>query len=657
MDFFESQDLARRNTGWLVFLFVLAVLGIIATVFLFVTGLIGYLGRHELAEQNLGWVDLLDPGIFFAVATVTLLVVAGGSLFKLIQLRGGGTAIAEALGGRRINPDSTDPTERRVLNVVEEMAIASGTPAPPVYLLDAEEGINAFAAGFSPSDAVIGVTRGTAQLLSRDELQGVIAHEFSHILNGDMRLNLRLIAVLHGILVIGILGYFVLRSAFYSGLARSHSRSERSNPLPLIALGVGLMVIGFVGTFFGKLIKAAVSRQREYLADAAAVQFTRNPAGIAGALKKIGGFHMGSQVQSPNAPEASHMFFGEGAIAKLGGMLSTHPPLPQRIRRIEPSWEGPFPAGSAGAVPMEDELPASGGARGAAPDAALGFAAQAAASGTQDLRAGLAHIGQPTEEHVRYAAELLRGLPPPVAAAAHEPYGARALIYALLINTDPTARKIQLDRLAQAADQGVQRETIRLLPVVERLDAQVRLPVIDMAIPALRALSPSQYQSFKQNVIELIRADQKLDLFEWSLQRILLHHVEPQFTRVRPPRVKHHGLERLRAECEVLLSCLAYAGHENEEHALVAFEQAASSLGLRQMNPIPFQNCGLDALDAALDRLVLAAPRLKRQVLNACATCISADRQVTVEEAELLRAISDTLDCPMPPLLPGQRLA
>ena len=248
-----------------------------------------------------------DPQLLVISVVGTLVIVGGGSLNKMVQLRGGGQTVAEELGGRLLTAGTADPVERRLLNVVEEMAIASGTPTPPVYLMDREDGINAFAAGFSPTDAVIGVTKGTATQLDRDELQGVIAHEFSHILNGDMRLNIRLMGLLHGILIIGMLGYFLLRLSFYTGGGR-RSRSGKE-AIPIMAIGAGLAVIGFAGTFFGNLIKAAVSRQREFLADASAVQFTRQPDGLAGALKKIGGFSAGSSIENPNAPEASHMFF------------------------------------------------------------------------------------------------------------------------------------------------------------------------------------------------------------------------------------------------------------------------------------------------------------------------------------------------------------
>lgn len=677
MDFFESQDQARKSTGRLVILFSLAVLTIVVAVYLLISGLLVYAAQEKatrdlFAEQQ---PTLWNLELLLYVAWGTLVVVAGGSLYKILQLRAGGTVIAESLGGRRIYPDSADPMERKVLNVVEEMAIASGTPAPPVFLLDQEPGINAFAAGFEPGDAVIGVTAGTAKRLSRDELQGVIAHEFSHILNGDMRLNIRLIGILHGILIIGILGYFILRSALYSG-ARSSGRRRGGPPFPIIALGIGLLVIGYAGTFFGRLIQSAVSRQREFLADAAAVQFTRNPAGIAGALKKIGGFSSGSEIQSPNAPEVSHMFFGKAISSFLGGMFATHPPLPERISRIDPSWKGEFPEIETDELGVLPEPAAAGfagqaQARAAAPAAAPAAAAPAAAAPAAAAPAtpffgvegrltsaqiddAVDHIGKPTAAHLGYAAQILRNIPPPVIAAAREPYGARALIYTLLIDRDPGPRAVQLERLAAHADPGVFQATERLLPLVSWLSPRVRLPLVDLAVPALRSLSPAQYRAFAENVRELVKADQVLDLFEWTLQRILLHHVKPEFIKVAAPRVKYNGLDRVIPQVQLLLSTLAYAGSPDPAASRAAFDMAATHLMLPHLKILPVEETNLEGLDSALDVLNETAPRLKKQLLKACTACVTADREITASEAELLRAISDSLGVPLPPILPGR---
>jgi Zn-dependent protease with chaperone function len=642
-DFFDRQDNARRSTVRLTVLFSLAVVAIIASIELLLAVTLGFLGRNP-DTGAIDWTVVSDPQLF-ALATVgTLVLVGGGSLFKVAQLRAGGRVVAEQLGGRLLNSDTAVASEQRLLNIVEEMAIASGTPTPPVYLMDQEEGINAFAAGFQPSDAVIGVTRGTAETLTRDELQGVIAHEFSHILNGDMRLNIRLMGLLHGILIIGILGYFILRMAAFSG-HRRRSR-EGGNQMPLLALGAGLMAVGFFGTFFGNMIKAAVSRQREFLADASAIQFTRQASGIAGALKKIGGIATGSVVQNPNAPESSHLFFGR-ATSGLSALFSTHPPLPERIRRLDPSWDGIFPAVAAVAPSGTSASAMAAGAVGLAG----GGEARGATEETFDVSHAVEDLGAPTDAHIRYAAALVHSLPPALLSAAHEPHGARAVVYALLLDRDAGIRRAQLDRLAAAADGGVHEETLRLAPLVDALDVRTRLPLIDIALPALRRLTATQYELFREHVIALVQADEAIDVFEWSLSRILLHELAPAYSRVQPPRVRVRKLSAVGPHLRRLLSALAHAGHRDTQAAGKAFDEAWRTLRLPEAHLLEANQTGVATLDDAVERLAVAAPAIKRQVLRAAITCITADRHVTATEVELVRAVSTSLGCPMPPVL------
>lgn len=638
-DFFQQQDAARRSTGRLVVLFGLAILAIVASIWVLLAAITGYFGRDP--ETNaIDWTALGDDPRLLIVAFVgALAVIGGGSLYKIAQLRGGGRVVAEQLGGRLVTGDTSDPIERRLLNVVEEMAIASGTSTPPVYMMDAETGINAFAAGFAPQDAVIGVTRGAATTLDRDELQGVIAHEFSHILNGDMRLNIRLMGLLHGIFVIGMIGYFILRMSFYTGGGRSR---DSKGAMPILALGAGLAFVGFAGTFFGNLIKAAVSRQREFLADSSAVQFTRHPGGIAGALKKIGGFAAGSEVENPNAPQASHMFFGR-ATSGFSAMFSTHPPLAERIKRIDPSWDGGFP-----------ELPGPGeGAPGTVgPPGASGFAGgETEGAAGPALADAVGQVGQPTSAHIAFAGALIDRLPEALVAAAHEPYGARALIYALLLDRDEGPRRLQLAHLEAAADDGVYEETVKLARLVDRLDPTMRLPLVEIALPALCALTPWQYELFRKNLVELVEADEMLDLFEWSLQRILLRDMQGRFGRSGPERVRHRSLRAVGSPLAVMLSVLAYVGNRDAGAAAHAFGEAWQGLALPETGLLGHEECGFAALDEALAELDHAAPMVKKRVLEAAVVCVTADRQVTVEEAELLRAVSASISCPMPPIL------
>jgi hypothetical protein len=403
-----------------------------------------------------------------------------------------------------------------------------------------------------------------------------------------------------------------------------------------------------------------VSRQREFLADASAVQFTRNPSGIAGALQKIGGAITGSRIHHPNAPQASHMFFGRAITSGLSGLFSTHPPLPQRIRRIEPDWDGTFtrPAPAPSAMDAAPPRSAEREQRAALARAAA-IAAAAGSSILADERTyenAVARIGSLTEEHIAYAQRLIDGLPPDIRSAVHETYGAQAVVAGLLLSRDEEVRSRQLDLVERTTDRGLDDETRRLLPLVETVPDEARLPLVDLAIPTLRNLSPPQYQRFRSLIGELVRADGRIDLFEWVLHHILVRHLDPAFDRVRPTPVQYYALHRLEGECELTLSTLAWLGTSDEEEARAAFASGAGQLGLAGLQLQPADACRLDELSPALDRLATIAAPLKKRLIIACATTIHHDRAITVREGELLRAICDQLDCPMPPLLPGQPL-
>jgi Zn-dependent protease with chaperone function len=665
MDFFDHQERARRKTGRLVLMFIVAVVGIIVLAYLAVA--IGFMFLNQpKSGQSMGPAPTLwNPMLLLAVGVAVVAIVGCGSLFKISQLAGGGRVVAESLGGRLLDTGSTDPGERKLLNVVEEMAIASGVPVPKVYLMDNEQAINAFAAGFGPDDAVIGVTRGCVDLLDRDELQGVIAHEFSHILNGDMRLNIRLIGILFGILVIGLIGRMVLSSMRYSGGGRSRSNSKNGGGAILVILGVALalMVIGYLGFFFGGLIKSAVSRQREFLADASAVQFTRYPGGIGGALKKIGGYSFGSRVLNPRAEEVSHMFFGQGVSNALGGLGATHPPLDQRISRIEPGWDGVFPEVRQPRHVSEKQLKKQAKlSRGEARRKAIGALTAMGAGavlGQAEGATAVLQVGQPTDAHVQRARDLLNAIPAEVKDATHSSLGACAVIYAMLLSDEPEVHTRQTEAIREAVDAPAAAESVKLGDAIQGMDPSARLPLLDMAMPALHNLAPGQYQAFKGCVSTLIAADQRIDLFEWMLGRVLLRRLAPAFEpgkRTRQ-RVRYYSLKPVRDHLATLLSTLARHGHADHESAKHAFDQAMEHLPL---SPTPGLTepdaCGLRQIGEALTKLNTVGPREKKAVINACAVCITADKQVTPAEAELLRAVCDSLDCPMPPLLPGQAL-
>ena len=647
MDFFQHQETARRRTGLLIFYFAAAVVLITLLTYAIVAGAL-LLTRADHGAQaqpaTAPALALWDPTLFAIVALGTLALVGGGSLYRVASLAGGGHTVAEMMGGRPILPQTVDPDERKILNVVEEMAIASGTPVPPVYLLEHEDGINAFAAGYTPGDAVIGVTRGCIRNLSRDELQGVIAHEFSHILNGDMRLNIRLIGVLYGILLISMTGWIIFRStAGFSGSSDRDDGDKRGgNPWPLV--GLALYVLGYVGVFFGNLIKAAVSRQREFLADASAVQFTRNPDGIAGALKKIGALAEGSRVAAPEAREASHLFFGD-AVGHLLGFFATHPPLAERIRRIDPSFDGKFVRGRAAAAgPPQPEAAAM-----------AGFVAQAQPGrGTSriDPQDMVNRIGTIEPGQLAYASALLTALPAPLKALAHEPFAARAVVLALLVDRESEAvRAVQLRRLGTHAEPALLREVEKTLPLVQRLAPELRLPLVSMAVPALRRLSRDQFEAFAADVRELVRADNRVSLFEYALQRLLFRHLAAQHGTAPSFAGPSRSADLLVGPVRHVLGVLAHVGGSGPAAAAGAFASGVRTLGWPGVDPsLPLRDPDLRKLDLALDQLDVAAPALKRRILAACAACIGADGKVTLEEGELLRAIADSLGCPIPPL-------
>ncbi|MCC6883094.1 MAG: M48 family metallopeptidase, partial [Verrucomicrobiales bacterium] len=497
MDFFDHQERARRRSRWLVLYFLLAILGLIATLYAVVLAAYAWSGPgvEKLGLASWWW----QPELLALTVVGTLIVVLGGSGFKTMQLSGGGAVLAREVGGRPIDVRTGDFHEKRLLNVVEEMAIASGVPVPEVYVLNEESAINAFAAGFTPSDAVIGVTRGTLKRLSREELQGVIAHEFSHILNGDMRLNLRLIGLIFGILVITFVGRLLLRGAYYGGSA---GRREGNGKVPIFAVGLALMAVGYLGYLCGQLIKAAVSRQREFLADASAVQFTRNPDGIAGALKKIGGLAMGSSLRTPMAEEASHLFFGSAVTSAF----ATHPPLEERIRRIDPTWNGQFTAATA----LPDH-PAEGEAQVPSGAASAGISSFSASRVPLRLTEGelLKSMGHLHPEQIALGRTLHESLPEDWVSLARTEPGARDLLLALLLGQDEGLADSEVALLRLRLPSQEASRITALHGAVAGLHSSVKRALVDLSIPSLRRLLPEEYESFRALTKALMSADRR----------------------------------------------------------------------------------------------------------------------------------------------------
>lgn len=655
--FFEQQADARRRTWLLLLVYCVGVTVIILGVYFAVMATWIYLERTNSETAGLMGYEISwwQPSLFLAVTFMTLLVVAGGSLYKVIQLSGGGESFAKMLGLRRIYPSTRDRDERKLLNVVEEMAIASGVPVPPVYVMRDEAGINAFAAGYKPKDAVIGVTRGCLRLLSRDELQGVVAHEFSHILNGDMRLNIRLMAILHGILIIAMTGYFLLRISVHGGHSRrSYDRDSRGGgAMPILILGVLLVVLGYVGVFFGKLIKSAISRQREFLADASAVQFTRNPLGITGALKKIGGFVHGSAVGDANAEEMSHFFFANGVGLSLSSLLATHPPLPLRIKRIDPHFSGQFVNITPEDLQFADESAAEADPQQpqqAAPQGVFGPLEPVFKVTPQEI---VDRVGTMTPDHLDFARMLIASIPLLVMNQAHDGYGARALIYCLLLDRQPEIRDRQLEYLRNNTEKAIAEEIQKLLAETSKLSPEHRLPLIDIAIPALKGLPDSEYLIFRKHVDALVRADDECSLFEYALQRTLLRHVEAGRdlgeAASKPSQTRSSSWK---ADAAELVLQLAYLSNNETQKAQQAAESGLSTLGVTLADP---QTKGsITTLHKVLGALENTPDDQREVTLKACVAAVAADDLISVEEAEIIRAIADALNCPVPPFLPNQ---
>ncbi|HHX8656014.1 TPA: M48 family metallopeptidase [Vibrio diabolicus] len=611
MNFFDHQDTARQRTGLLVFLFSLAVVTITGLVSVLSIGIYyGVTGEHFDQETALTYVLLCFAGV--------LLVVAISSMVRLSALTSnGGRGVAESIGGKLISSNTLDAKHRQLLNVVEEMAIASGIPVPPVYVMQEERGINAFAAGMSIDDAVIGVTQGALDSFSRDELQGVIAHEFSHILNGDMRLNTRLIGVLFGITCIAHFGHLVLDNTHHtSRVSRSSSDSDKGFAV-IMLIAIICLVLGWIGTLFGSMIKAAISRQREFLADASAVQFTRNDQGIAGALKKIGSHMAGSSLNIKASDEMSHMMFGQSKLSGFSGLFATHPPLEERIRRIEPGWDGSFSQSSHRPTTSFEN------------DNVSGFTSGTSTQPEKPTTAELSEVGQ----------QLLNQLPSELVDIAREPYSARFIAFALIFDGSELQRemiKSHIPNVSQA----------QLLPWLDYdLPLHLRFPLLELSIPALKSLSEGQKNRLCQVLRELSQTDDHYSLAEWCVINLL----EKQLLESYGCTKKIQSLKQLKESVFWLLRELAWVSHSQPEDAQRAFSSALTCLGFNDAELQPAnKNWGLNR--AALELLLQLKPKSRRLFVKACRLAIESDGKVTVAEGELYRVIACFLEVPEPPL-------
>jgi Zn-dependent protease with chaperone function len=640
VDFYARQENARRTTRWLLFAFLVSVALVVAAIDAVVVVLFGF---SESGASPVGAV--------VATTIVTLAVICGASLFKTLSLRAGGGVVARSLGGVRIDRATRDPALRRLHNVVEEMAIASGVTMPEVYLLENEDGINAFAAGNSPADAAIAVTRGAATRLKRDELQGVVAHEFSHILNGDMRLNLRLLGWTFGLLAIAIIARIVLQSS-----PRGGGRGRKDGAAALVLAALAVMVLGYIGVFFGRLLQAAVSRNRERLADASAVQFTRDPQGLTGALLKIAGLAAGSRLVAPEGEQVAHMLFAPG----FSRLFATHPALDERLKELNPQFRASeLPALAAAAARDAERQRAADAAqapRVPSTDSAAAGSPLAALAET-GIDAPMAHgiaalAGTIGSQQVKYAEGARVAIPEGLRTFVESPDHARALIIVVLLSKVPEVLAEQRRVLVSGYGEEFAARVSGLGALVDTLDPALRLPVVQQLFPALRQLSLNERAQLRVTVDKLARADARIDVFECCLTLLLAASLDDLDGGTL------HGSASLLQEIEsigVTFAILAEQGSDDDAQARRAFE-AGIAVVLPERRPAyrsiadwPRQ------LGAALTRLSALRPYAKQVLIEGMVRCVAHDQKLSTEEGELLRTVCAVLHCPLPPLLAPAR--
>jgi Zn-dependent protease with chaperone function len=557
------------------------------------------------------------------IVLVTMGLMMLASLYRAATIARGGGQIARMLGGTAIHGDDPDPLHQRLVNVVEEMAIASGVPVPEIFVLEREAGINAFAAGITHTDAAIAVTRGSLERLNRAELQGVIAHEFSHILNGDMRLNQRLIGFSFGILVLWLMGRWLLRSMRFARASRNRGTSAA------VLIGVVLSLIGGIGVFFSRLIKAAVARHRERLADASAVQFTREPAGLAGALKKIGGFT--THLSSVETEEVAHMLFGRGGPT-FRGFFATHPPLIDRIRALEPSFDGNFPSA---VEPLPSPVETSAGTVAKlAPDQSV----------AQPELDAVGSVGRP-----EVGAALHGAIPEELHHAAHSQESSFLLVLALALSTDEPTRRRQEPLLEKKLGPERAGRCARLRAELGYLDRRLWLPLLELAAPALKARPGEQLEFLFALVEELATVDAQVDVFEYVMLRMLASYSGAALHRRGGPAL---GAD---AAVATVLATTAAFGHGDAASARAACDAGLAAIGMKTTPALTatVERClaarTVTVLDDALAALARLTERSRRRVLIALLATVRHDRNVEIVEAELFRAVAAVLGCPMPP--------
>lgn len=650
MNFFQQQEQARAKTRRLIIVYILAVAVIVVSldaVFLLVK-FFTVSESPQLLTESVNIKALIEAEsnslLLFSLGIVAFIGLA--SLYRMMSLRGGGGKVASALGGSRVDGNHSDRKVRRLVNIVEEMAIASGLPVPQVYVLEQESGINAFAAGHQPEDAAVAVTRGALEIFNRDELQGVLGHEFSHILNGDMRMNIRLLGPLFGITLIGAMGGILLRSTAYRRVRSS--RESSGGVMVVLLLGVSLIVIGYIGLLTGRMIKAAISRQREYLADASAVQFTRDNNGIGGALKKIAAWAHGSTLTDAGVEEVSHMLFANGLRKQFSSLFATHPPIQDRIQRIGMRFSNQDMAKLAAEMQNIDvSTDTQAPAEAPTAEAQAGFAAEAVSGFADSVATGF------DGESLQSAQTVIKQVPDRIRSEVESINTVREVVLALLLSEDHDVKERQMEVIRAAGSALDWQRIIAVRQLLDGLSEELRLPILDLGFPAVRQLTWQQRIDFSTLVEKLIPLDGKVSSFEYMLSRLLLQMLEENHRPAPRSGTKKIKLVRLRYHLRTLFSVVAIFGHDTEKQAVRAYNAGMNGLFDQQWPEYYLPADWAAHFDAALDAIDRVRPLIKEEIIKSLVVMINYDHEYRIEEYEMLRAVSALLHCPMPLIQEG----
>jgi len=641
MNFFEAQARAKKHTFIYIILYLAAMGGLIVLANLTIALGLSMLETDSFGQALGQFLNKTTLNTWIASSVFIGGIVLIGSLYKISQLSSGGESVAMSLGGIKVSRNTKDAQQKQLLNVVEEMSIASGISVPPVYLLP-ESSINAFAAGHTTDDVAIGVTQGLIDTLNREELQGVIAHEFSHIFNGDMKINMRLTGGLHGILLIGLIGEGILR--VFSRTSHTTHRSSSSKDkngnamLVIILVGVAFYVIGFLGKFMGGWIKAIISRKREYLADATAVQYTRYPDGIAGALKKIGGLSAGSALESDAATTHSHLYFAQGVNGFFTTMFSTHPPLQQRILAIEPRWDGTYPRVSKNKTEQRESHYRVKKEKRQEKKEKLATVVLA--------KSAIESIATPTDKHIDFAKHVDEELSSLYGDSIGDTLGAQGIILSLLADDDVA----MLSRQKEILSVGLEQELDTALEKKKSLKREQYLELVRLLIPTFKSLSAMQYKAFKAYMMHFIEMDKKVTMFEWCLQHVLLRPLDRKFNISKPVNMIHSNIEAVKNEVEVLLSMLAQWQYKDESDAKLAFNKVLKEEGLSTFSYVEKSAIDFKTFTQAIFALEKAKFGVKKRILETILAMMMADKKLSLTENEIIQTIAEILQIPLPPL-------